>query len=147
MESFFTSHVNNWLPITYVFSNIRTFHNNHAYMDNYDTGADTGSDHLQICLENCTEFPDPQTCIEYCHTVQDTLDRSNTVDPLRQCTDWRCCKQKAGTNDYAYVKCMEAVQTRRPLHTHTLLNLPVGLFFTAMLFILVARIFFLSFPK
>jgi len=133
MDSFFNSHVVHWLPITYVFSNLRTFHNNHAYMDNYDT------DHTKttICLENCTEFPDPQSCIDYCHAVQNTWDQSNTVDPLRLCRDWRCCKQLSGTNDYAYVHCMEGVRskkTHRDSHGPFLVSLLVAMTFVLIFF-------------
>jgi hypothetical protein len=35
------------------------------------------------------------------------------VDPLRLCRDWQCCKQLSGTNDYAYIHCMEAVRSKK----------------------------------
>jgi hypothetical protein len=106
MDSFFTTNVVNWLPMLYVFANLRTFHDNHASMENY-------GHFLSPCLDNCTQFPEPHDCIAYCHTVQEMLDKSNTVDPLHQCRDWRCCKNKAGTNDYAYIRCMEGVRSLR----------------------------------
>ena len=130
MNPFFTTNIPNWLPLMYVFSNIRTFHDNHAYMDNYDPQHH----HLSMCLDNCTQFPSPQSCIDYCHSVQNTLDRSNTVDPFYQCKDGRCCKQKAGTNDYAYVRCVEQLGQKKTFS----MNDPWTLvFFILLLFILV----------
>ena len=132
MDSFFTTNVINWLPMLYVFANLRTFHDNHASVDNY-------GHFLSPCLDNCTQFPEPHDCVAYCHAVQDTLDQSNNVDPLYECRDWRCCKNKAGTNDYAYVRCMKgvrSVKTFRPFQNTAALFLFFLL--VVMLFVVAA---------
>ena len=108
MESFFTTNTINWLPMATVFANTQQFHDNHSYTNYYQNNQ-----LKDICLENCTTFPDPRLCVEYCHEIAESALASTQVDPNRECTDWRCCKQKAGTNDYAYTGCVDQVRARK----------------------------------
>lgn len=103
MESFFSTNRINWLPMDSVFGNMRNYENNHAFM-RYEP-----SELLSVCLDNCTEFEQPDLCQDYCYDVfQSGVASTATNYP---CTDWRCCKRQAGTNDFMYIGCMEAVKT------------------------------------
>lgn len=109
MPSFFSDHIINWHPMASIFANMRGYHDNHAYMDYYSTPM------KDVCIDNCSLFKgETERCIRYCEDIQESFEESNRRQGAELCRDKACCKALAGTNDCAYVRCVQGMARRRP---------------------------------
>lgn len=120
-----------WLPVNSLFGNMKTYHENHAHVDYL--GLD---DMLAVCLQNCTQFSEPELCIEYCHATRASQEASTRVEGQDTCFDTDCCKRLAGTNEFGYRECARRVALRIRWYPPNFLT-HILFFFSAILFILV----------
>jgi len=112
MPSFFSDNIINWHPMASIFANMRGYHDNHAYMDYYSTPM------KDVCLDNCSLFEEEKDrCIRYCEEIQESFEESNRRKGAELCRDKTCCKALAGTNDCAYVRCIQGMARRTPWTT------------------------------
>jgi hypothetical protein len=108
MPSFFSNNIVNWHPTASIFANMREYHDNHAYMDYYSTPM------KDVCLDNCSLFDgEKERCTRYCEEIQESFEESNRRTGAEFCRDKTCCKALAGTNDCAYVRCVQRMMARR----------------------------------